>query len=83
MEIINENKNFILGLEVGKIYQRLENKEYVFTQIVHTENTKQLHLLADSFGIAYSIRLYSGEMWSLFESFGKKDRIPLQSSIKS
>ena len=50
-------------------------------QIVHTENIKQLHLLADSFDIAY--RLYSGEMWSLFESFGKKDRIPLQSSTIS
>ncbi len=76
MIFLNNDTNFILGIEIGRLMNRFDNKEYVLQQLIHSQNKKQCIELAKHYRLAFEIKDWYGNEWCLFSTFGIIENTP-------
>lgn len=67
MELANRSHNFILGLEAGMIFSKMDRKEPFIGQAVHNENLETIKSMIQHFGYRVTIVQHDAT-WSLIDT---------------
>lgn len=66
MPFKNDDENFTLGFECGKLYSEMEQGKKIEYQLIHSENAEQIKLICSRFGYSCNLEPVNEDWFNLF-----------------
>lgn len=63
MPFLDKSETYVLGFEIGQMWEKMDKNEKLENYLFHTENTKQVELMCKRFLYSYEIEIIDST-WS-------------------